>query len=295
VLSGLAFATEKEARAALARFEEIVRPVKVAYVTAADLDRFAARRRHHRGLRPGTKIAAETINKELRHLRAALRKAVKWGYLEAVPDVDKRKGLKRQKTYVTPEHFAALYRACEAMKYPRGLPCPAADWWRGLLVTAYLTGWRIGALLALRREDVDLEAGTAFSRAEDNRGKRDVRTPLHPLIAEHLRRLAGFRRAMFPWDRDNRALYVEFARLQRAAGVKAANPEGRYGFHDLRRAFATLNVDRLSAGQLQALMQHKSFATTEGYIKLARDLNPALQNLFVPELPPRPATGTGKA
>ena len=33
--------------------------------------------------------------------------------------------------------------------------------WRALLVTAYMTGWRIGSLLALRREDVDLETGFA--------------------------------------------------------------------------------------------------------------------------------------
>jgi hypothetical protein len=46
-----------------------------------------------------------------------------------------------------------------------------------------------------------------------------------------------------------------------------------------------MKVNRLSAEQLQALVQHKSYATTETYIKMARDLNPALQNLFVPELP----------
>jgi hypothetical protein len=46
-----------------------------------------------------------------------------------------------------------------------------------------------------------------------------------------------------------------------------------------------MNVGRLSAEQLQALVQHKSFATTETYTKLARDLNPALQKLFVSQLP----------
>ena len=38
---------------------------------------------------------------------------------------------------------------------------------------AYMTGWRIGDLLGLRREDLDLDAGTAITRAEDNKGKRD--------------------------------------------------------------------------------------------------------------------------
>jgi integrase len=98
------------------------------------------------------------------------------------------------------------------------------------------------------------------------------------VVVDHLRKLLSFRRSVFPWDRDDKALYVEFARLQRAAGVKAANRDGRYGFHDLRRAFATMNVDRLSAEQLQGMMQHKSFTTTKGYIKAARNLHPALKS-----------------
>ena len=39
----------------------------------------------------------------------------------------------------------ATRRAC-----PADLPFPAADWWRALLVTGYMTGWRISDLLALQ-------------------------------------------------------------------------------------------------------------------------------------------------
>jgi integrase len=61
---------------------------------------------------------------------------------------------------------------------PEGLPYPAADWWRGLIVAGYMTGWRISDLLGLRREDLDLEGGYAVTRFEDNKGKRDDRRPL---------------------------------------------------------------------------------------------------------------------
>jgi integrase len=66
-------------------------------------------------------------------------------------------------------------------------------------------------------------------------------------------------------------------------------PAGRahYGFHDLRRAFATMNADRLTADALQLLMQHKDYKTTQRYINMARQLNPAAQNLFVPDLAPK--------
>jgi len=45
-----------------------------------------------------------------------------------------------------------------------GLPYPASDWWRGLLVIAQMTGWRIGELLALRWADVNLEASEAVTQ-----------------------------------------------------------------------------------------------------------------------------------
>jgi integrase len=66
-----------------------------------------------------------------------------------------------------------------------------------------------------------------------------------------------------------------------APGVKPDRKE-RYGFHDLRRAFATMNADRLTLDVLQVLMQHKDYQTTQRYINMARQLKPAAHNLFVP-------------
>lgn len=55
-----------------------------------------------------------------------------------------------------------------------------------------------------------------------------------------------------------------------------------YGFHDLRRAFATMNAYKLSAEALQALMRHKSYQTTQKYINLARQMDTAVASLHVP-------------
>ena len=45
-----------------------------------------------------------------------------------------------------------------------------------------------------------------------------------------------------------------------------------------------MNAERLTPDALQALMQHKDYQTTQRYINMARQMNPAVQNLFVPEL-----------
>jgi integrase len=285
VLPGLGAANRAETELALKHFERIARPQRMQAITSLTVAAYVAERRLERGLKPGTTVSPATVNKELRHQRAVLRKAHRWGHLPRLPDFEFLKEPGRLPTYVTPEHFAKLYAACDAMRWPAGYPFAPADWWRCLLMTAYMTGWRIGQILALRRQDVDLDAGRALSRAADNKGKRDQLLPLHPVVIEHMRRLASFEGTVLPWDRNRRRLFEEFDALQKAAGV-APPGKDRYGFHDLRRAFATMNADRLTADALQALMQHKDYQTTQKYINLARQLNPAVGNLFVPEVPP---------
>jgi integrase len=291
ILPGAAVATRYEVKGALEHFEGIVKPGRVAYIGTAHVDQYIAARRKQPGKFKGTLVSPATINKELRHLKAVLGKAREWGHLPTLPKFHMEKAPKKLPAYMSPEHFAKLYAACDKAELPDRLPYQAADWWRGLLVTLYLTGWRIGALLALKRDDVNLEAGVALSQAEDTKGKRDVKTPLHPLIVEHLHKVPAFAPKVFPWRYPVRRLYDEFARLQDTADVKPEGKRERYGFHDLRRAFATLNADRLTAEQLQVLMQHKSYQTTLGYISMARQMNPALQNVFVPDLPGRPVAG----
>jgi integrase len=81
---------------------------------------------------------------------------------------------------------------------PRGFPFAPADWWRALIVFQYMTGWRIGEPLALSRDHLDLEAGTAVTRADDNKGGRDDLVPLHSVVIEHLRKIASFEPVVFP-------------------------------------------------------------------------------------------------
>ncbi len=96
-------------------------------------------------------------------------------------------------------------------------------------------------------------------------------------MIEHLRRVEHFRDEVFTWDADLKALYAEWHRLQEFAGVASA-----HGFHDLRRSFASWNVDRMSGESLQRLMRHKTYATTQLYINLANKLNAAAADVFIP-------------
>lgn len=313
ILAGLAARTRAEAKDSLERFRRLVRPDTVSALGAAEVDDFIAARRKEPGKKKGALVSPSTVNKDLRHLKAALNAAKDWNYLSAVPKIRFQKESKKLPRYVLPEHFTAIYLACAVATMPEGQPYPAAAWWRALMVFIYMSGWRIGQVLALRREAVNLQGGSvmAFSQAMENKGKRDVQLPLHSLVVSHLQALPGFSETLFPWPHDRRTLDEEWHRIQQAAKVKdGQGGEVRlhlpcwgqhehtpcchvYGFHDLRRAFATENAERMTAEALQQLMQHKSFQTTLGYISTARQLRQAVPNLMVPTLPLLPKDGNG--
>ena len=45
-----------------------------------------------------------------------------------------------------------------------------------------------------------------------------------------------------------------------------------------------MNAPRLTGDALQALMRHKSYATTQRYINMARQLDDSVKVLYVPDL-----------
>ncbi len=295
VLAGLGASTRLTVKISLDKFTEVLN-LKNKTLEAISPDRlaeFVAARRTHRGMRRGSKVSPATINRDLRHIKAALRQAHEWEYIERVPRFRLEKEPKTLKRYITPEHFADVYAACDGATEPAEFRSPP-DWWRGLFVMAQMTGWRISELLALQWKDVDLDAGTAFTRAEDNKGGRDETVRLHPVVIAHLRPLVGFQPNVFPYEWTDHKLLNEFHAIQERAGIDLSCQNRRtheccvachrYSFHAFRRSFATMNAENMTREALQALMRHKSASTTAIYIDFARQMKPAVANLHVPEV-----------
>ncbi len=279
-------------RMALNSFERVAKPKVLTAITASVIQQFITDRLEGKNSKHG-KPSAATVNKELRYVKLVLKVAQEWGLIQAVPKIRFLKLSQKMPTFVSPEHFAAIYAACESARRPIDVPnVSPTDWWRGLLVTAYMSGWRIGQLLSLKWQDVDLDRGTALTQAEatGNKGRRDERIPIHPLVVEHLRKLTGsFGELVFPWSKIRATLWTEFREIQAAAKIADNKPmpkagkNGRwYGFHDLRRGFATMNAGSMDLFELQGLMQHKSLETTRLYVNMAQRYTETVQRLFVP-------------
>lgn len=291
ILSRTSSGNQLSAKISFDHFERLCKPVFVRTLRTSTIDEYVALRMKEKGLRGG-EVSPATINRELRYLRAALRKAVKWKYLIEMPDIDMLREPEKLPSFITPEHFELIYNNCNAARMPQGLPYPIVDWWQALIVFTYMTGWRISEPLALRRDDLNLEAGTAITRHTDNKGKRDDVVPLHPIVVEHLRKIQSFHDLVFPWPHGRRDIWSEFHRIQKTAGIDLPCLEKHehteacryYGFHDLRRAFATQNEENLTAEALQRLMRHRHYSTTQRYINMARKLKQSADRLFVPDV-----------
>ena len=83
------------------------------------VDAFIAERRKAIG-RKGQPLSPATINRDLRHLKAAFRVAHEWGYLPAMPKVRMVREQEKLPRFVTDDHFEAIYDACECRQVPGG-------------------------------------------------------------------------------------------------------------------------------------------------------------------------------
>lgn len=301
IMPRLATKTQRVIKAGLDHFERVAKPDKVVSITTATIDGYVAKRQTEKGKKAESIVSAATVNRELRHLKAVLRVAHDWGYLPKVPKIRKVREEQRIGKVITPEHFQAIYQACDQATMPRGLHCDAKDWWQALLAFAMTTGWRIEEILSFRRDDLDVKTGSILTRAADNKGARDDVDYLPDAVLELVKGIIGFGPMVFEWPHDDRTLWPEFHRIQKAAGIKLTCPDAErhectdacqyYGFHALRRGYATLNADAMPAAVLQKKMRHKSFATTLRYIGLSDKMKRAADAVFVPDCLTAKASG----
>lgn len=257
-------ATVELAERAYDRLTEICRPGHVGAVTPAMLEQFVQVRIRQ--------VQAATVAKEMRYLEAGLYRALDRGYLLACPFRGNR-----QRLYptvidgpirtVSPDQFERLYAAA-----------PRRDW-RGILLLGYYGGLRAGEILALRLEDVDLEANLLWIRSRPGSPTKSGQSRAIPLaqpLGAYLAAVKAERRrtgrvirwtSLRPERRERvRSLSSAFARLCIKAGV--VNEAGRpaVSLHDLRRSAITRWIGRgMTTERLKLRAGHKNLETTLRY------------------------------
>lgn len=155
-----------------------------------------------------------------------------------------------------------LQRLLDACGQEPGLAggCSAADWFRAIILTAYWTGERIGALLSMEWRDVSEDA--ILFRAECRKGRReDIYRPIPSECREAIERLRGDRKFVFEWDRSHTLIWGRLGKICKRAGL----PDDRLSkFHRIRKTAAS--YFQAAGGSAQQLMGHANPQTTRRYL-----------------------------
>lgn len=204
-------------------------------------------------------VSLSTVHRELACLKGILSKAIDWEKLASFPlrkiRIDLKAEPKRERVLSGDEEV----RLMEA----------ASPYLRKMIVLALNTGMRLGEVLKLRTEHVNLGARLITITAENSKSKKARRIPLNSVAAELLRPLVegpGFifrKRKGEPFVRVNSGF--------KAACVRAKVDDLR--FHDLRHTFETRSIEAgANPASIVRIMGHHSIPfSLEHYFHAGND------------------------
>ena len=276
-LSDLAHNSLVGACATLNAVEEIIKPKSIQVMNSQQVARFRReiRKRTVRKRVDGQwveqPLRPASVNRHLRHLKAALRWAKRVGLIRTVPEIQmiRRTGIGAKSRAVTGEEFERMLAACETV-CTGGL----VDDFKFLLRGLWLSGLRITEALNLRwdRGPVALtyEKGVPIIifQPEGHKNGKLQRCPCTPDFAELLATVPEGEREGFVFaledDRRTRdAVGLTISRIGEKARVRTMEESDKWASaHDLRRSFGVRWAAKVQPAVLMRLMRHSTIQTT---------------------------------
>lgn len=228
--------------------------------------------------------APATVNRDLMSILALWRWCHRMGMVSDWPTVKKYPEPIRTPIAWTEDQFNTLLKAAAlAQGDMRGGQIRFCDFWTALLLMAFDTGERIGALLSVEWQDVDLDQRFVRFRAETRKGRR--RDHLLEFSAETAAAIEKIRPRLkkgtvFPWPYSINYIWLCYGELLQSAGLPSDRSRK---FHCVRKT--TASYVEAAGGDATKTLGHASRATTERYIdqRIAR-VKPAYTLLFRPQL-----------
>lgn len=244
-------------------------------VSAREIEAYKSRRLASM-TRKGKPPAAKTINEELAILYKMLRTAHEWEIIEKVPFLRRLKQPPASFDFLDFEEAERLLAGAAKVDDP----------WSAMIPIALFTGLRLGELLALQWDDVDLPRRRLHvRRAMDGRGvlkppksnrARVVDLPMRAVAVfkehRHLRGPFVFcmhnGRPVRHGECESKGMDAvddgPLARVCRRVGLR------RIGWHGLRHTYAShLAMLGAKPGEVQELLGHASYSMTQRYSHLS--------------------------
>lgn len=198
-------------------------------------------------------------------IMALWRFACRRGWLQEWPESDWQLHAPRRVPKAwTKEQLARLFtQLSKETGYIGGID--AAGWWLCLHHVLLDTAERIGAVLSLRWEDVDLSARSILIRGECRKGDADDRP--YWLHEDTVTGLAAIREParerVFPLCISRSALWLRYKKILEKAGL----PTGRESkFHRMRRTVASHVAAQKGKAAATEALDHSDGRVTEAYL-----------------------------
>jgi integrase len=191
-------------------------------------------------------VKKSTVNRELDTLRNMLNKAVEWGYIEKSPyqGVKKYKVNNTNLRILNNEEFELLYNA-------------ASEQFKPILLTAVRTGMRLGEILSLQWEDINLKEDYLLVKDSKNYESRYI--PIHPELKVALINLKQNSESDYVFA-GRKSITKQWQKAFKGAGIAYCR------FHDLRHTFGSnLVMNGVDIVTVAELMGHKDLSMTKRY------------------------------
>ena len=232
-------------------------------------------------------LSPATVNKHLRQLNAILAKAGQpgpgnrdaLGVVMATPWTRPLREERPQPRAIADALIASIYSACKFANHPRLTWCAAQVWWQALLCLAITTGFRRGALFALKWCDIRVPERLIHVRATIDKCHVDREKPLHATAIKHLLQIKGPDDLVFPFEAGRTEWYREWHRIQDLADVDTA---AHIKLHDLKRFAGTRYAATASPWVVQHMLDHSSLETSRHYVNAAEACCSAVDTFPLP-------------
>ena len=214
--------------------------IPLGHITTRHIDRYI-QDMMRAGLQP------PTVNKNRRHLKAMLKKAYEWDYLEVPVKFPGEIKEEKRVRFLTKNDLSLILSEIEDAEY--------AD----VVLLAVYTGLRSSEILRLTASDIDKPEG--FLRiSPKQKNSTESFIPINKTargILERCRARGGKKLVRF---KTRQTISKNFKKAVRAAGFETPR------FHDLRHTFGS-HLAMLGENEktIQDLMRHKSMASTMVY------------------------------
>jgi len=232
--------------------------------------------------------APGTINRHLTNVLALWRWCHRQQLVEHWPNVKKERDPVRTPVAWTREEFNRLMQAINRQDGTiPGTEMLKRDWWTALLLLAFDTGERIGALRKLRWETVSLETRDVIFRAETRKGRqRDNAMTVSEQTANALKRIQRPSGLVFQSRYCSSYLWQQLGRILESAGLPS---DRAHKFHCVRKT--TASHYKAAGGDAGRLLGHMTNVSTAHYIdpKIARQ--PAAHEIVFRPTVPQAAKG----